>query len=221
MQQSAADCAVMTSWAEAYGQNSSVETGTGDPRFPANEFTGDFSFRGQSNRELKRTGTATFQTPRGTVEVPDKGSRFVPDGDKLGWGAAESEPRGVQWKGTVAEFKDLAETPIDNPLPFPEVGSKMGRQKIPNVVNQLPPEKTEESRISFNVSANGPKDINMKLRNPNNYSDVLAEEPLSIPEGTSRIEFGLTNAPAVPPLATQITAQGDTQSIESFTVESV
>jgi hypothetical protein len=221
MQQSAADCAVMTSWAEAYGQNSSVETGTGDPRFPANEFTGDFSFRGQRNQELKSSGTATFQTPKGNVSIADKSSKLVADGDKIGWGAAESEPSGVQWKGTVAEFKDLAETPIDNPLPFPEVGSKMGRQKIPNVLNQLPPEKTEESKINFNVSANGPKDLNVKLRNPNNYNEILSENTLSIPEGTSQIEFNMTSSPAVPPLATQITAQGDTQSIESYTVESI
>ena len=221
MQQSAADSAVMTSWARAYGENSSVEAATGDPRFPANESTADFSFRGQRNQELKSSGTATFQTPNGNVSIADKSSKLVADGDTIGWGAAESEPSGVQWKGTVAQFKDLAETPIENPLPFPEVGSKMGRQKIPNVLNQAPPGKSEESKISFNVSANGPKDLNIKLRNPNDYNQVLSENTLSVPEGTSKIEFNMTSSPAVPPLATEIAAQGDTQSIESYTVESV
>jgi hypothetical protein len=221
MQQSAADSAVMSSWARAYGKNSSVEAATGDPRFPANESTADFSFRGQRNQELKSSGTATFQTPNGNVSIADKSSKLVADGDTIGWGAAESEDRGVQWKGTVAQFKDLAETPIENPLPFPEVGSKMGRQKIPNILNQVPPEQSEETNINFNVSANGPKELNLKLRNPNNYNEILTEGTFSVPEGTSNVEFNMTSAPAVPPLATQITAQGDTQSMESFTVNSV
>ena len=220
MQNTAADAAVMSSWADAYGQNSAVDIGSGDPTAPHDIIgVSDYTFEPTVGRNVASSGSATFRTPQGDVSIANKSSKLVAGSDSIGWGSVDANSGSYQWEGKAAQFKDIAETPIDNPLPFPEVGGS--RNKIPNIINQAPPERSEQAKVNFNISANSEKRMNFKLRNPNDYTDVLTENTLTVPEGTSQIDFNISSTPAVPPIITEVSPETNTQSIESYTVESV
>jgi hypothetical protein len=210
----------MSSWAKAYGQNSSVEFGSGDPTAPHDIIgVSDYTFEPTEGRNVASRGSATFRTPQGNVEIANKSSKLVAGSDSIGWGSADADPGSYQWEGKAAQFKDIAQTPIENPVPFPEVGGS--ENKVPNIINQAPPDESEQAKVNFNISANDEKRMNFKFRNPNDYTDILSENTLTVPEGTSNIEFNLSTTPSVPPLVTELTPQNDTQSVESYTVESI
>lgn len=215
MHQGSADQAVMDAWANEYGRNSSVTTASGDAQVPGFS-AGSYKFNGMRGAQVASRGSARLDTPNNEVEVPNNEGTIVFNQDNIGV-AGVNASGGYQWNGTVGKFQELAETPIGESVRFP----KLQGYAVPNVFNQSPSADSEQQQVSFNVSANGEQDVSIAFRNPNNYNEVISENTLTVPEGTSQVQFEMAASPAVPPLVTEMNPNnsGDVQSVESYSVE--
>jgi hypothetical protein len=217
MHQGSADKAVIESWAREYGRNSAVDTGSGDPTAPHDLIgVSDFHFDPEPATDVVSRGRARFNTPNGTVEVPNQDGTAVFNEDNIGVAAANAKS-GYQWNGTAGQFRELAETPIQESVSFP----KLEGYAVPNVFNQAPNEESEQQKVSFNVSALSEQDVKFAFRNPNDYTEIISENSLTVPEGTSQIEFEMAASPAVPPLVTEMNPSnaGDVQSADSYSIQ--
>jgi len=220
MHQSAAEAAVLSGWASEYNENSQVTTATGDPTAP-HDLIGvqDFNFEPTPGRNVASAGEATFNTPDGQVTIANNDAELVANPDNIGWGGVSADPGSYQWNGKVAQFKELGQTPIENPVRFPQFGG----YSLPNLFNQAPPEASEQAEVTFNLSSNTDQRVRIAFRNPNDYSQRVAENTIMAPEGTSEVTFQIASAPEVPPLVAEMEPenQGNVQSIESYSVEAV
>lgn len=214
---SAAEAAVLSGWAREYNRNSLVNVDSGDPTAP-HDLIGvqDFNFDPEPGRDVASRGFARFNTPGDTIDIPNNDGELAFGSDNIGAGAVKARDN-YQWNGKVAQFKEIAETPIEEPIRFP----KLSDFSMPNVFNQAPKEESELQKVKFDLSSNKDQQVRFAFRNPNNYSEVITENTLDVPEGTSAVEFEITANPAVPPLLTEMDALGggDVQSVESYRVE--
>lgn len=215
MHQGSADQATLDAWANEYGRNSSVNTSSGDAQVPGFS-AGSYRFNGMQGSQVQSRGSARLDTPNGEVEVPNQDGTAVFNEDNIGLAGVNSNG-GYQWNGTVGKFRELAETPIADPVRFP----KLEGFAVPNVFNQAPDEESEQQKVTFNVSANGEQDVKFAFRNPNDYSQTISENTLTVPEGTSQVEFQMAASPAVPPLTTEMNPNdsGNVQSVDSYSVQ--
>lgn len=220
---SAAADAVLSGWAREYGKNSSLSTDSDDSNWPG-VTTSDFNFNGtERGSEVSSQGYATLETPAGSTQVDVETGKTEFTKDSIG--AAVVDPgstSGGQYHGTVAQFKDLAKTPIEDPVRFPTISGEYGNNhhQMPNVINQAPPEKSEGQQVSFNVSADQDQDVRFAFRNPNDYSQTVTENSITVPQGTSEVQFQISATPAVPPVAVEMQDQGGSvQSVESYSME--
>jgi hypothetical protein len=221
MNKSAVEHAVLDAWAKEYGRNSSVSINTGDPYYPNLEI-GSYEFPEETGNTIASRGWATLQTPDGNVEVPDRSGKAVFNEDNIGLGAMSSGGGGGQGHGAIAKFEELAETPIQDSIRFPGLkGYGSDIWTAPNVFNQAPEEESEQQKVSFNVSANSEQDVKFAFRNPNDYSQTISENTLTVPEGTSQVEFQMAASPAVPPLTTEMNPNngGEVQSADSYSIQ--
>jgi len=219
MHMSASEAAVMSGWEEEYNQNSQVNTTSGDPTAPHDIIgVSDFNFDPTPGRDVASEGSATFRTPNGDTQIENNSGKVVYNPDNVGWGGVDARPGSYQWNGKVAQFLELGETPIESPVRFPD----FGQYTIPNVFNQSPPDQSDQAKVSFSISSEAEQDMQVAFRDPNDYSNPVAENTVTVPEGTSNVEFNITSTPEVPPLLTEVTPadSGNVQSIESYTVES-
>jgi len=221
MDKSAAEHAVLDAWAREYGRNSSVSINTGDPFYP-NLKIGSYSFREESGNKIASRGSATLETPDGTAQIPDMSGKPIFNKDNIGIGAMSSGGGGSQGHGAVAKFEELAETPIMDSIRFPGLKG-YGRDifTAPNVFNQAPDEESEQQKVSFNISSNSEQDVKFAFRNPNDYTQTISENSLTVPEGTSQVEFQMAASPAVPPLTTEMNPNngGQVQSADSYSIQ--
>lgn len=217
MHESAADAAVLNGWQSEYNKNSQLNVTSGDPTAPHDLIgVGDFNFEPTPGRDVLDRGFADFNTPDGKVQIPDGEGKVTYGKDNVGWGGVKARDS-YQWNGKVAQYLDLGKTPIENPVRFPD----FGKFTVPNIFNQSPPGKSDQARVSFNLSSIGEQDIDVAFRDPNNYSNPVASNTVTIPEGTSNLEFNLTSNPEVPPLLAEISPRdpGSVQSIESYSID--
>jgi len=218
MHKAAADAAVLSGWATEYNRNSFVEVDSGDPTNPHSLIgVDDFSFDHEVGRQVASRGNARFNTPEGQVEVNNNSGDLLFGPDSIGAGAVDANSGSYQWNGKVAQFKDIAETPIEEPVRFP----KLNNFSMPNVINQAPKEESEQQKVSFNISSDAQQDVRFAFRNPNDYTETLLDNTMTVPEGTSQVNFEVAAQPAVPPVATEIEPLGDgnVQQMESYSVE--
>lgn len=217
MHQSAAEAAVLNGWEQEYNENSQVTTASGDPTAP-HDLIGvqDFNFPPTQGRNVASAGEATFRTPDGNVTIANNDSQVVANSDNIGWGGVSADPGSYQWNGKVAQFKELGSTPIENPVRFPD----FGRYNLPNLFNQSPPGSAEQAEVNFNLSSQKEQRIRIAFRNPNNYSERVAQNTIRAPEGTSNVQFQIASTPEVPPLVAEMepVENGNVQSIESYKV---
>lgn len=217
MQRSSSEAAVLSGWQSEYNENSNVTTTTGDPTAPHDLIgVGDFNFDPEPGRNVSSRGYANFRTPEGNVQIPDNDSKIAYGSDNIGWGGVGGTG-GYQWNGKVAQFKEIAETPIENPIRFPD----FGKYNLPNIFNQAPDSPSDQVKVGFSISSRAEQDMDIEFRDPNNYSTPVTNGTVTVPEGTSNVEFNITSSPEVPPLLTSIQPSdtGSVQSIESYTVE--
>lgn len=215
MHQSAAETAVLTGWAEEYNRNSLVNVDAGDPTAP-HDLIGvpDINFDPTPGRQVNGS-SATMRLPNRNVQIPDGTGQLVVDEDLIGAGSVKAD-KSYQWNGKVAQFRELAKTPIEEPVRFPELSNF----NLPNVFDQAPPGSAEAAKVTFNLSSNTNQDVRIAFRNPNDYTQRVAEQTVNVPEGTSQVEFELASSPEVPPLVTEMEALGGgVQSIESYSLE--
>jgi len=216
---SASEAAVMSGWESEYNENSQVNTTSGDPTAPHDIIgVSDFNFEPTPGRDVASSGSATFRTPDQTVEIANNSGKAVYGKDNVGWGGVDARPGSYQWNGKVAQFLDLGQTPIENPVRFPD----FGKYTIPNIFNQSPPSSSDQATVSFAISSEAGQDMDIAFRDPNDYTNPVAQNTVSVPEGTSELEFNVTANPEVPPLLAEVkpTEAGSVQSIEAYTVES-
>lgn len=218
MHRSAAEAAVLSGWAAEYNRNSLVNIDSGDPTAP-HDLIGvqDFNFDPTEGRNVASSGSATFRTPDREVSIANDSGQLAFGPDNIGAGAVRARAGNYQWNGKVAQFKELAETPIEEPIRFP----KLDNFNMPNVFNQAPPERSEQQKVSFNLSSAQEQDVRFAFRNPNDYTQKVTENTLTVPEGTSQVEFQISATPAVPPVLTEMEALGggNVQSVESYSME--
>lgn len=216
MQTATAEAAVLNGWASEYGQNSEVRVNTGDPANPGLRVQ-DISFPSIRGRDIGNSVTAT--TPVGNYEVAAEGSKTMIGRDFIGWGAC-SGASGYQWNGKLAQYVEIASTPIDNTVRFPNVGGGV----LPNFINQAPESSTERARVSFDITSNRRESIDVTFRSPLEYTSVMDESTITVDEGVTNVSFAIASAPEVPPILTQLqpTRGGsDVQSVGNYTVEAI
>jgi hypothetical protein len=220
MQESAAEGSVISGWRSEYGENSSVLTAFGDPTAPHDLIeVPDFNFVPRDGRDVFSRGEAEIKTPEGSTTIPNKSSRLLPGKDSIGWGGVDAR-NNYQWLGKVAQFKDIARTPIENPVRFPDFGD----YNLPNVFNQSPPDESNLANINLNISSNAPEKLNIAFRDPNDYRNILTQNEVDIPEGTSNLNFEVASSERVPPVLAEfqpVNASGAVQSLESYTVTAI
>jgi hypothetical protein len=218
MHRSAAEAAVLTGWESEYNQNSSVTTTTGDPTAPHDLIgVSDFNFDPTPGRNVASSGSATMRTPNQNVEIANNSSKVVFNEDNVGWGGVDADPGSYQWNGKVAQFKEIAGTPVNDTVRFPDFGG----YTIPNVINQAPPESSSQAEVGLAISSREQQDMNVAFRDPNDYTRSVAAGTVTVPEGTSNVQFNISSTPEVPPLLTTLepSDSGSVQSVESYTVE--
>jgi len=216
MQTSTAEAAVLDGWASEYGQNSEVSVNTGDPANPGLRVQ-DMSFPSIQGRNIGDSVTAT--TPAGDYQVAAEGSKLMIGDDFIGWGAC-SNARGYQWNGKLAQYVEIASTPIDNTVRFPNVGGGV----LPNFFNQAPETSTERARVSFEITSNGREDIDVTFRSPVEYTSIMDESSITVDDGVTDVSFAIASTPEVPPILTQLqptSTNSDVQAISNYTVEAI
>ena len=50
---------------------------------------------------------------------------------------------------------------------------------------------------------------------------MISENTFTVPEGTSNVQFNVSSTPAVPPLVAEMKPKSNTQSVESYTVQTI
>lgn len=217
MQKSSSEAAVLSGWQSEYNENSNVTTTTGDPTAPHDLIgVGDFNFDPEPGRNVASRGYANFRTPEGNIQISNEDSKVAYGSDNIGWGGVDAK-NSYQWNGKVAQFKEIGETPIENPVRFPD----FGKYSLPNIFNQAPDSPSDQVKVGFSISSRAEQDMDIEFRDPNNYSTPVTNGTVTVPEGTSNVEFNISSSPEVPPLLTSIqpSETGSVQSIESYTVE--
>jgi len=221
---SAANSAILSGWTREYNRNSLASTDSGDAQ-TSGVAVRDFSFDGsETGSQVVSNGNASVDGPAGEFDVPNGGGKVKFAEDSIGASAVNSTG-GYQFDGSVAQYGDLAEIPIEEPIRFPSLYSGdrytggVGFE-MPNVLNQAPSEESENQTVSFNMSSNAEQDVRFAFRNPNDYSETVTENTITVPEGTSEVEFQVSAQPAVPPVAVEMQDQGGSvQSVESYSME--
>lgn len=217
MHRSAAEAAVLSGWESEYNENSQVTTASGDPTAPHDIIgVSDFNFDPTPGRNVASSGSATMRTPDGNVEIANNNSKVVFNEDNIGWGGVDADDS-YQWNGKVAQFKEIAQTPIENSVRFPDFGG----YTIPNIINQAPPDSSSQVEVGLAISSRQQQDMNIAFRDPNDYTRSVAEGTVTVPEGTSNVQFNISSTPEVPPLLTSVQPanSGSVQSVESYSVE--
>jgi len=216
MQTSTAEAAVLDGWASEYGENSEVRVNTGDPANPGLRVQ-DMSFPSIRGRDIGNSVTAT--TPVGNYQVPAEGSKLMVGDDFIGWGAC-SNARGYQWNGKLAQYVEIASTPVDNTVRFPNVGGGV----LPNFFNQVPETSTERAKVSFEITSNGREDVDVIFRSPVEYTSIMDESSITVDGGVTNVSFVIASTPEVPPILTQLqptSTNSDVQAVSNYTVEAI
>jgi len=177
-----------------------------DPYIPGLKIE-DIRFRSELGRVVAERGYANLDTPRGSVRVPVPGKATAVFKDLISWGAVLNAFL-VQWTGVLLKWRELATNP-DKELAFPNFNGLVAPQffthssSIPAPVNI----------ITMRISSNKPQTISIKGRNVDDYTEVISEMSVNVPEGESESTVVIYGFPVVPPMVIEMQPENMTKTI--------
>jgi hypothetical protein len=190
---------VLTARVEEYNRLGSQLVGTtGDCAVPAC-IVEDIRYRSQPGSEIQRQGYAVVVTPQGSYNVPVEGAQTGIYKDLLTWGSIPSVFN-YQWTGVLLKWKELAETPINRSVGF---HMDSACNTAPQFFLATPPRPKVMARHVITLSSNKDQKVKLVYRNPSDYTKVLANFTVDVPQGTSDIIVSFVGFP-VPPMVAEI-----------------
>jgi hypothetical protein len=189
----------LTARVEEYNRLGSQLVGTtGDCAVPAC-IVEDVRFRSQPGSEIQRQGYAVVVTPQGSYNVPVGGAQTGIYKDLLTWGSAPWVGS-YQWTGVLLKWKELAETPINQSVGF---YMDSACNTAPQFFLATPPRPKVMARHVITLSSNKDQKVKLVYRNPSDYTRVLANFTVDVPQGTSDVIVTFVGFP-VPPMVAEI-----------------
>jgi hypothetical protein len=190
---------VLTARVEEYNRLGSQIVGTtGDCAIPAC-IVEDIRFRSQPGSEVQRQGYAVVVTPRGSYNVPIGGGQTGVYQDLITWGSVPWVGS-FQWTGVLLKWKELVETPINQTVGF---HMDSACNTAPQFFLATPPRPKVMARHVITLSSGKDQKVKLVYRNPNDYTKVIADFTVDIPQGTSDIILTFVGFP-VPPMVAEI-----------------
>ena len=184
---------------EEYNRLGSQLVGTtGDCAVPAC-IVEDTRFRSQPGSEIQRQGYAVVVTPQGSYNVPVREAQTGIFKDHLSWGSVPSV-FSYQWTGVLLKWKELAETPINQSVGF---YMDSACNTAPQFFLTTPPRPKVMARHVITLSSNKDQKVKLVYRNPSDYTRVLANFTVDVPQGTSDVIVTFVGFP-VPPMVAEI-----------------
>ena len=176
----------------------------------------DVRFKKQSASIVRRQGYALVVTPYGEYRIPFGGKNVGIYRDLITAGSVTRVYSRIQWVANLLKWRELATTPIRDPIGF--FRDDQGNV-IPNFFEQVTSRPMLRAVSLITLTSNREQDVTFAVRDPHDYTRVLATQTLSIPEGTSTIKFRVLSVPFVPPLVMQISPEDKTNTVlESYVV---
>jgi hypothetical protein len=189
----------LTARVEEYNRLGSQLVGTtGDCAVPAC-IVEDVRFRIQPGSEIQSQGYAVVVTPRGTYNVPVGRSQTGIYTDLLTW-ASVPNVFSFQWVGVLLKWRELAETPINQTVGF---YMDSACNTAPQFFLTTPPRPKVMARHVITLSSNKDQKVKLVYRNPNDYTKVISDFIVDVPQGTSDIIVTFVGFP-VPPMVAEI-----------------
>jgi hypothetical protein len=190
---------VLTARIEEYNRIGSQIVGTtGDCAVPAC-IVEDVRFRSQLGSEIQRQGYAVVVIPQGSYNVPAGGAQTGIYKDLLTWGSVPWVGS-YQWTGVLLKWKELAETPINQSVGF---HMDSACNTAPQFFLATPPRPKVMARHVITLSLNKDQKVKLVYRNPSDYTRVLANFTVDVPQGTSDVIVTFVGFP-VPPMVAEI-----------------
>lgn len=190
---------ILTARVEEYNRLGSQFVGTtGDCAVPGC-IVEDVRFRSQPGSEIQRQGYAVAVTPRGSYNVPVGGGQTGIYNDLLTWASVPSV-FSYQWIGVLLKWKELAETPINTTVGF---YMDSACNTAPQFLLAEPPRPKVMARHVITLSSSKDQKVKLVYRNPNDYTRVIANFTVDVPQGTSDIIVTFVGLP-VPPMVAEI-----------------
>lgn len=207
MHSAAANYAMLLARADEYNRlGSRLLVGSNDAYVPGLRVD-DSQFTSVSGTTVSTQGYGEVNTPRGTYRVPAGGKADGIFRDHLSW-AAIPRITGIQWVGVLAKWAELARTPIRDAVGFPNAEGRVGPQYF-TLASGRPAMRVN---VRAGITSDKPQKLTITLRDPSDFTRVIANFTVDIPTGSSEIRFRMRAIPYVPPMVTQIYPQDNTQT---------
>jgi len=193
---------------------SQIVGANGDPYIPG-VVVENIRFLSELGSTIASRGYSIVSTPRGNFNVPNLGNTTGVFRDLISW-ASTSYIGKVQTVGTLLKWRDLAQTPITQPVGF---FMDLAGNVAPHFFVQQPPRPALTVTVRQIFSSDKPQTIKLNFRDPTNYSNIVGTKSVAIAAGTSEVTYTLSSFPYVPPLVAEIKPQDGVQTrLESYTV---
>jgi len=190
----AADNAMLDARCEEYNRLGSQLVGlSSDPYIPGVTVE-DCNYQADLGRTVSERGYGVVVTPRGNFNVSAGGRGDGIFRDLLTWGAIPWVAF-TQWIGTLLKWKELARTPINDAIGFPNSQGLSGPQYI--ILQSSRP--ALRVSVTMGMSCSEAERLNLTWRDPSDFTRGLAQDWIDLPAGSSEISYTVISFPYVPP----------------------
>ena len=207
MHQAFADYAILNARAEEYSSVGGQIVGNSNDGFIPGVSVENLHFQSVSGSTVSNRGFGILITPYGNVNVPSEGKATITFSNLLAW-AAIPWVTIIQWGGVILKWKSLAKTPINQTMGFVSASGL----SAPQFIAVSPRRPAVRVRVLANFSSNQEQTLEIKIRNPNNFSQVMAHTSVNIPSGQSNVIFTLRGLPYVSTTVWEIQPEDRTQT---------
>ena len=175
----------------------------------------ELNFRKIRGRTVSSQGYAVADTPVGSFSVRSLGKGIGVFKDLIA-GGTMSYCGSIQWCGNLLKWKELAKTPIRQAVGF--FMDSRGNV-LPNFFEQIPTRPKLRVEVRQRFTSSDAQTINVRFRDPTDYSRVLGMKTFDVSEGTSEVRYTTTAFPYVPPLVAEISPEDDKETtVEEYVV---
>ncbi len=200
--------------AEYNALGSQVVGGSGDPYIPGLTVE-DISLERIAGVTVTERGYAIAYTPYGTYNVPRLGKATGIYRNHLSW-ASISYVGAVQWVASLLKWRELATTPITQPVGF-YMDSR--GNTAPHFFIQAPPRPTIMVKVRQKYECDKDQSILITFRDPYDYTRVIFTRSIGVKSGVSEVKFDIIGLPYVPPMMAEIQPENGVQTkLNEYTV---
>ena len=208
MQLATAEGAILDGACEDYNRlGSQLLSGSNDAYIPGLR-VGDLRGSSVIGSTVVRQGYGTVITPRGNFNVPVGGSATGIFSDILAW-ARLKWAGAVQWLLSLLHWRDLASTPINERVRFPNLDGAVAPQFF-KVGCMFPP-----PAMMMHIGFTSDRDQRIALvgRSPGNYTNQVFSDTIDIPAGQSTMDYLLIGGLPISAFVLHIQPQDNTNTI--------